>query len=75
MAVVSICFNPLFTFSVMAVLTCVGAVTTVVRHPEYHAYMGWKVGATWAFAILGILAALVNPAVRVLAIGANAVLN
>jgi len=58
---VSICFNPMLAFSVLAILSCTGAIVTLVRHPEYHQRMGWRVPATWAFGIVGILLALVRP--------------
>lgn len=66
---VSICINPMLVCSVLAVLSCVGALVTLLRHPEYHARMGWRVPATWAFAIVGILLALVRPLLFALFLG------
>ncbi len=66
LALVSICFNPFFVFSGIAIVSSVGAILTLIRHPEYHPYMGWKVSATWALACMGILAAMIRPALFLL---------
>ena len=61
LASVSVCFNPLLILSGIAFLSSMGSILTLLRHPEYHAYMGWKVAATWVLGIIGMLVALIRP--------------
>lgn len=63
----SICFNPVFVMSFLAIGTGVGTLVTLHRHPEYRQKMGWKFPAAVAGAVIGILLGLVHPAILALA--------
>lgn len=63
----SICFNPLLVMSFLAIGTGVGTLVTMYRHPEYREKMGWQFPVAIAGAVIGILFALVQPAILVLA--------
>ena len=58
-AIASFFINPFFIVSILAIASSVGAVLTLVRHPEYRQRMGWRVPATWGFGCLGVLLALI----------------
>lgn len=64
-------FQPLLILSVLAFLSSLGSILTLQRHPEYHAYMGWKVPATWIIGLIGMLVALIRPGLFLAAIAAG----
>ena len=64
--IISICFNPIFLMSGLAIAGCAGTLLTLWRSPQYHERMGWRVAATYILALVGILAGCVRPALFVL---------
>lgn len=58
-ALVSFLINPFWIVSVLAIASSIGALLTLLRHPEYKERMGWRVPATWFFACLGVVLALI----------------
>ena len=63
----SMCFNPLFLMSVLAIGSGVGTLVTIVRHPEYKEKMGWQYPVALGGAVMGILLGLVYPFIFLLA--------
>ncbi|MCB9591712.1 MAG: hypothetical protein H6719_03170 [Sandaracinaceae bacterium] len=61
LGVLSLCINPLLLFSAMAIISGVGTLVVLGRHPEYRQRMAWRYPVAIATSVLGILLALVIP--------------
>ena len=57
----SLCINPLLIFSVIAIISGIGTLVMIFRHPEYREKMGWRYPVAIITSVLGILMGLVIP--------------
>lgn len=61
LGLLSLCINPLLIFSAMAIVSGIGTLVMLARHPEYRERMGWRYPVAIGGSALGILMALVIP--------------
>ncbi len=64
--VLAVFTNPCFVLSILGVLSGLGTVGLVLRHPEYRARLGWRLPVTLVVASIGILLSLGAPVLQVM---------